>query len=189
MNDWIFKSMGASNHTDIEREFGDYYATSPDAVKKLIECEHFGKILEPACGGGHIAKTLSEAGYEVKAQDLYDHGYGEIGIDFLLTGKAPDMDIITNPPYKYATEFVRHSLDVIDEGRKVAMFLKIQFLESEKRYKLFRSAPPARVYVFVKRQKIASGGKFLESNSNSVCYAWFVWVKGFTGDPVIKWIK
>ena len=169
-NDWIFRSLGASNHVDFEREFADYYATDPAAVKKLLEKEKFSDvILEPACGGGHISKALEEEGYTVISQDLYDHGYGTSGIDFLSEGKKPGMDIITNPPYKFALDFVKHSLDVIDEGRKVAMFLKIQFLESEKRYKLFEKYPPAKVYVFVKRQKIATGGKFKESNSNSVC--------------------
>jgi chromosomal replication initiation ATPase DnaA len=32
-------------------------------------------------------------------------------------------DIITNPPYSKAQEFVEQALKMIDEGRKVAMFL------------------------------------------------------------------
>lgn len=55
-------------------------------------------------------------------------GYGEIEpLDFLNTKDAFDGDIVTNPPYKYALEFVRKSLDIVKHGNKVAMFLKLQF--------------------------------------------------------------
>ena len=43
------------------------------------------------------------------------------------------FDIITNPPYKYAKEFVEKSLELIREGGKVAMLLKLTFLEGQKR--------------------------------------------------------
>lgn len=32
----IFKTLGASNHTDSEREQHDYYATEPKAIDVLI---------------------------------------------------------------------------------------------------------------------------------------------------------
>lgn len=32
-------------------------------------------------------------------------------------------------------------------------------------------------------------GDFQSITSSAVAYAWFVWEKGFTGDPVIKWIN
>ncbi len=56
-------------------------------------------------------------------------------------------DIITNPPYKYAQEFIEKALQIIPEGNKVAMFLKVQFLEGKGRKKLFLSQPPKTVYV------------------------------------------
>ena len=51
-------------------------------------------------------------------------------------------DIVTNPPYKYALEFVEKALSLIEKGRKVAMFLRIQFLEGQRRRKLFDKEPP-----------------------------------------------
>ena len=51
-------------------------------------------------------------------------------------------DIITNPPYKYAKEFVEKALEVIPKGNKVAMFLKLQFLEGKARRKMFETSPP-----------------------------------------------
>jgi hypothetical protein len=98
-------------------------------------------------------------------------------------------DIITNPPYKYAAEFVEHSLEVINDGQKVAMFLKLTFLEGEKRRELFQRNPPARIYVFTKRINCALNGNAADfKKSSAVCYAWFVWIKGNIKQPVIDWI-
>lgn len=36
-----------------------------------------------------------------------------------------DGDILTNPPYKYAKEFIEHAMTIIPDGRKVFMFLKL----------------------------------------------------------------
>ena len=188
-SEWIFKTHGASNHTAEEREPHDYYATHPEAVEALLQKEKFScNILEPACGGGHIAEVLKQHGHAVVASDLYEHGYGNAGLDFFRYAYVGNADIITNPPYKRAAEFAEHAMDIIGEGHKVAMFLKIQFLESEKRQRLFKKYPPAKVYVFIKRQQVAKAGDFKTYNGNAVCYAWFVWIKGYQGSPIIEWI-
>lgn len=36
-NKSIYATLGASNHTDKEREQHDYYATSPEAIDFLLE--------------------------------------------------------------------------------------------------------------------------------------------------------
>ena len=99
------------------------------------------------------------------------------------------IDIITNPPYKYAKEFVEHALDIVDDGNKVAMFLKLTFLESKSRRTLFEKYPPKRIWVFRERVRCAKNGDFQQGrNSTAVSYAWFVWEKGFKGNPIIHWI-
>ena len=185
-----YSTLGASNHSSEDRQEDDFYATDPKAVEALLKVEKFTPyILEPACGMGHISHTLEQAGYEVISQDKVYRGYGlKEPKDFFEIEKTMKMDIVTNPPYKYAAEFVEHALDIVDEGSKVAMFLKLTFLESVKRLKLFKKYPPQTVYVFSKRQVCAKNGDFDAANTAAVAYAWFVWKKGFTGDPVIKWL-
>lgn len=185
-----YSTLGASNHSSEDRQEDDFYATDPKAVEALLKVEKFTPyILEPACGMGHISHTLEQAGYKVISQDKVYRGYGlKETKDFFEIEKIMKMDIVTNPPYKYAAEFVEHALDIIDEGSKVAMFLKLTFLESVKRLKLFKKYPPQTVYVFSKRQVCAKNGDFDAANTAAVAYAWFVWKKGFTGDPVIKWL-
>ena len=196
-NDWsgntraIYTTLGASNHTEKERAGNDFYATDPEAIDKLRETGELtcNSIWECACGQGHLSKRLESFGYNVKSTDLIDRGYGETGVDFLAQTEMFDGDILTNPPYKYAMEFVLKALELIPDGHKVFMFLKVTFLEGQTRYnKLFSKYPPKKIYVFSKRISRAGNGEFEKFPSSAVAYAWYVWEKGFTGDTVVKWI-
>ena len=139
----VFKTLGASNHTDAERQREDYYATEPKATEWLCKLEQFeGRILEPSCGEGHMSEVLKAAGYEVVSRDLVDRGYGEVA-DFLAIDNLEwDGNIVTNPPYKFAQQFVEKAMSIIPEGKKVAMFLKLTFLEGKARRAMFKSTPP-----------------------------------------------
>ena len=138
-----FAVLGASNHSSLTREVNDYYATDPKAVELLLEKEKFSiNLLEPSCGEGHISKVLSEHGYNVTSSDLINRGFGNTQ-DF-FDYKHFNGNIITNPPYKAALDFVKHSLEIIPYGNKVAMFLKIQFLESKSRRIFFDEFPPKK---------------------------------------------
>lgn len=203
MEDWtgnaksVFVCNGASNHTDGEREKHDYYATEPKAVELLLQQENFNHyVWECACGEGHISEVLKSHGYNVKSSDLYNRGYPSTEIiDFLQYTSEQrkqeiSRDIITNPPYKYAKEFVQNALEISADGTKIAMFLKLTFLESKSRKMLFEKYPPKTVYVSRSRLKCAKNGNFeAEKNNTAVAYAWYVWQKGFNGNPIIKWIN
>ena len=192
-NENVFSPLGASNHVSEKRADNDYYATDPRAIELLLEVEEFSKeIWEPACGEGHLSKALEKHGYSVISTDLIYRGFGDPEpLDFLKESLDDfNGDIITNPPYKYAHEFVMRALDSVKDGHKVAMFLKIQFLEGKARRTLFDNYPPKTVYVSTSRLICAKNGDFEKyAKSNAVCYAWYVWVKGCKGDTVVKWIN
>ena len=182
------RTIGTSTHALEGRENDDYYATDPKAVKLLLEKEKFSSIiLEPSCGEGHISRVLLDNGYAVKSSDLINRGFGEVQ-DFFETDEF-NGDIITNPPYKMALDFVKHSLNIIQEGNKVAMFLKLQFLEGKARKEFYKNNPPKKIYVASGRLNCAKNGKFEEFKSSAVAYAWFVWEKGYQGSPEIDWIN
>jgi putative uncharacterized protein (fragment) len=186
----LFSMLGASNHSDGERDTNDYYATESKAVELLMSLESFDKnILEPSCGEGHISDVLKSHGYNVVSRDLIDRGYGNVA-DFLSDDNTEwNGDIVTNPPYKYAQEFVEKALRIIPDGHKVAMFLKVQFLEGKRRRKMFDITPPKRIWVSSSRLKCAMNGDFDKTTSSAACYAWFVWEKGFRGDTIVKWFN
>lgn len=183
-----FATLGANNHSDVIREVNDYYATDPRAVEMLLEKEKFNSIiLEPSCGEGHISRVLLDGGYAVKSSDLIDRGFGDVK-DFFEIDEF-NGDIITNPPYKIALDFVKHSLDIIPEGNKVAMFLKLQFLEGKARKEFYKNDPPKKIYVASGRLVCAMNGDFEKYKSSAVAYAWFIWEKGYKGSPEIDWIN
>lgn len=194
-NNSIYKTLGASNHTDKERENDDFYATDPIAINVLIEDggEVFNNnIWEPACGQGHLSERLKEYGYEVHSTDLVDRGYGTGNVNFLTYDEPWNGDILTNPPYKFAKEFIEHALEIIPNGNKVAMFLKIQFLEGKARKELFRKYPPKFVYVSSSRILCAKNADFegmKAGGGSAVAYAWYVWEKGYEGETILKWIN
>lgn len=198
MKDWIgngksiFVCNGASNHSDGERQCDDYYATEPKAIHKLCKVEKFtDTVWECACGGGHMVKALQENGYKVIATDIVDRGCPNAVVLDFLTAKGTCLDIITNPPYKYAKEFVEHALDIVDNGCKVAMFLKLTFLESKLRKALFEKFPPKKIWCFSERVQCAKNGDFetyKQGVGTAVAYAWYIWEKGYKGETTVGWI-
>lgn len=192
----IFKALGSSHHTDEERQKHDYYATDPRAVEMLLELEKFNEnIIEPCVGGGHMANVLIKNYYNVKGYDIVDRGFPNTIVgDFLEIDfpKKLDVDIITNPPYKFAKDFVEKCLSIVEDGNKVTMFLKLTFLEGKGRRDFFKENPPKTVYVSSSRINCAKNGGFEGqriSGGSAVCYAWYIWEKGYKGDTTLKWFN
>lgn len=184
----VYTLIGATSHSADKRQNDDYYATEPKAVESLLKVEDFNNyILEPCCGSGHISKVLKKHGFDVTSEELFDRGYGNIGVDY-FERTSWNGDIITNPPYKNCLDFIKHSLNIIPDGRKVAMLLRIQFLKSKNRRKFFDESPPVRIHVFSERILCSKNGEFKTNESKAVCYAWFIWEKGFKGEPKLDWI-
>lgn len=202
MKDWVgnnkstYVMLGASNHSDKNRQADDYYATDPHALELLLDSlkrdgiKLHNNIWECACGQGHLSDVLEKNGYITTNTDLVDRGYKNnfLQLDFLTTNTIFDGDILTNPPYKYAKEFVEHALDTLKDGYYCIMFLKIQFLEGQARLDLFKKYPPKYVYVNSARQLCAMNGEFDKYKSTAICYCWFIWEKGYKGEPIIRWI-
>lgn len=184
----IFKTLGASNHTDSERQSEDFYATDPIAIEKLrkaFDIPH--NVWECACGAGHLSKRLVEYGHYVVATDLVDRGYGYVNFDFLKQDHLPetligeDCCILTNPPYKFATEFVLKALNLLPEGMPAIMLLKTTALEGKKRWEhLYSKGYLHAVFQFTERLLCAKNGDFegmKQGGGSAVSYAWFVFRK------------
>lgn len=189
----LFVTLGSTNHGESIREENDYYATDPIAMELLLEKEQFDHhVWECACGEGHLSKVLEAHGYDVTSTDLVDRGFGVGGVDFLSSDEVFNGDIVTNPPYKYAKEFVEHAIQCVPSGHRVAMFLKIQFLEGKSRRELFDRYPPKLIYVATGRINCCKNGDFSReqrSNNSAQAYAWFIWEKGYTGEPIVRWFN
>jgi len=170
-----------------DREENDFYPTPESTTKSLMEREEFeGEVFECACGDGAMSEVIKRYNPEVYSSDLINRSYG-IQRDFLQVGEEFN-NIITNPPYKLAKSFVIHAKKLAK--KKIAMLLKLVFLEGIGRYEMFKDKnfPLKKVYVFCKRQPIYKNG-IIGENSGLIAYAWFVWDKNYKGEPFIEWIK
>lgn len=178
------------------RQPNDLYATRPHDVKLLHQYEPSiinGKIWECACGHGHIVRTLQELGAsDIYASDLIDYGYGYNTSNFLMdeSHKGEFDTILTNPPYKYTTEFIIHALEQVKEDGRVIMLLPTTTLAGVNRYKkIFSCEPPKYVYVFPRNTYallVAEGEDKISTPKLS--HSWFIWEKGYTGETIVRWL-
>ena len=182
-----------------EREKNDFYATDSYAIIKMADkLKEIGisqKVWECACGNGCLSEPLKSLGYDVLSTDLVDRDYGEVE-DFLKSNRKFEGDIITNPPFKIASEFIEKSMEILQDGRKAMFLLKIQFLETKKRAALFKRCGLKYVIVNSERICCAMNGDFdlyfKKKNGRYIggtqLYAWYVFEKGYTGDATIDFV-
>lgn len=159
----------------------DFYPTPPDVTEALMQFLDLDPctIWEPACGNGDMSKVLARHGHRVISTDLRETGFGEGGVDFLLTDNRPCDAIITNPPFNVSEAFIRKSLSC---APIVAMVLKSQYWHAKKRHELFKAFPPAWVlpltwrpdFLFDQRENGAKGSPTMEC-------IWTVWRLGMNG--------
>jgi hypothetical protein len=200
-----FTALGASNHTARDRAERDLYTTNQlDFVRFLKALKRDGLALTPpvwecAAGLGHLVEVLERINLEVVATDIEDRTdwdkFKKIKtqlkkLDFLDAMRIDVWDfntILTNPPYSEAESFVEQGMSLLKDGQQLILLLRIQWLESQARYKLFQKWPYKYVYVYVKRAGCDHNGNE-EGKASAMCYAWFIYEKGFKGEPVVRFI-
>ena len=115
---------------------------------------------EPACGGGHMSRTLGEYFSAVRASDLYPYGdNGDTLLEDFLTpfsGDRPRPDwLITNPPFKLGTKFALKALSLARRG--VALLVRQGWLETLERDTLFTLHKPWAIAQFMGRLPMKKG--------------------------------
>lgn len=158
----------------------DCYSTPEYATEALMKRIVFeGEIWEPACGLMAMVNVLKKYN-PVIATDIRITGH-----DFLLESRIV-KNIVTNPPYNLAEKFVWQGLRKAEH--KLALFLRLNFLEGQRRYQMFKQTPLKQVLVFCKRQTLSPEGSNVVTGG-TIAYAWFIWERGHKGLPTIDWIN
>lgn len=179
-----------------ERNPRDYYRTPAWCVKALIEAEPLSSdIFDPACGDGAILQVVQEAnaGHTVHAQEI-DHAIAlkasqrlripvSVGDSLNEDSCWPDADVLMNPPYRQAAEFVRRALREVPPRGKVCALLRLNFLgSSRKRMDLVGpNSELTRVLVLPKRPSFTGDGR-----SDACEYAFFVWQHEHRGGAEVR---
>jgi len=168
----------------------DLYESPPEAVHALLKAENLPPVIwEPACGPGSIVRVLRASGRQVYATDLVDYDsqdQDEHGWDFLSERQLPIgvQAIVTNPPFKNASEFVVHALELCP---RVVMLLRLAFLESTRRTPILDGGHLARVHVFKNRLPMMHRDGWTGPKvSNPTAFAWFVWDREHRGATELR---
>lgn len=153
---------GGARVTQRQREKNDYYGTPPEATEALMRhwCPS-GDIWEPCAGKGMLSDVVQKfkPNDKIHLTDLNPQRDDIIRADFLTTASAPasDLTIITNPPFKYAAEFIKKGFEL--GVQKQAMLLKSTFFHAASRAGLFRQHRPSQVLALTWRLDFMNLGR------------------------------
>ena len=178
---------------DQQRQVDDFYPTHPSITQMLLDREELdGTIWEPACGRGDMSQVFIDNGHDVLSTDLIDRGYGEGGVDFLDDDQISRFgavdNIITNPPFKFALDFVLQAKKMA--RKKICILNATMFLDGIKRYEMWmdQEFPLKTMYQFSGRVVFRKNEIVDQTQNGLIPWAWFVFEKGYVGEPTIKWI-
>lgn len=187
----------ASRQVKRPRSANDFYVEEPWMVRGLFDVQRFeGPVWDPACGTGTIVKAARSIGLDAIGSDIVHRGWPEheddlTKTDFLTGGRTLWMtnaeNVICNPPFNLAAEFVRRALHLVPG--KVAMLLRLAFIESVGRSDLFTGGHFMALHPFARRGHMPPGGSNLPRKGGAVAFAWFVWSRRHNGDAIVKRIE
>lgn len=193
---WAHNTVGVSNTINaLGRKLTlDGYHTPKIATTSLLAVEKFNRrIWEPANGYHRISRVLEKAGHRVYTSDIKRWcKKTRRKRAFQSFKKLPyrrGCDIITNPPFRQAQEFVETALRLLKTGGKLALLLRLQFLEGKKRKLLYAKHPPKLIWVFSFRlPRMHRFGWKGKKGGTVLAFAWFIWQKGYTGETQVRWL-
>jgi hypothetical protein len=173
----------------------DLYTTEPKDVERFILAIQRDKIeipvpiWEPAAGRGDITKTLWKYGYKpIWSSDIYRYEDEDItvleGDFFTFQDAGPYKTIITNPPFNEQETFLVHALSM---GVDVIFFVRLSFLTSIRRYKIFQQYKPSYVYVYSSRACCYKDGDIANSQ-RMIDYCMMIWKPPYEADTILRWI-
>ena len=186
----------SSTNRGYNRHKSDYYVTPTKAIRDFlsnfqnyIDLELSDKRivwLDPCAGGDEYNPpsyttviTEDYDPYNVTSIDIREDAICDINADYLNIDysdkDSPDI-IISNPPFYLGMEFIKKSLEVVDDGGYVIMLLRLNFFGSKSRKPFFNDNMPK--YCFIHHRRIS----FMKGATDSIEYAHFVWQKGYNKD-------
>jgi len=184
----------SSTNRGYDRHKSDYYITPQKDIEEFIyhlqytvldkDSASMKKLdwLDPCCGGD----DKNEASYlsvikklfnpdNICGIDIREDSKADIIMNYLDCNKENMSNhdiIISNPPFYLAEDFIKKSLEFVNDGGYVIMLLRLNFFGSKKRKQIFENNMPE--YCFVHHKRIS----FMNGATDSIEYAHFVWKKG-----------
>lgn len=154
------------NKAGVRSKF-DLYETPAEVTLALLrEIPFHGAVWEPACGNGKMVEVMWSFGCDVVTSDLHDYGGNQV-LDFLATDQLLAPNIVTNPPFSLAEQFIRHAYQL--RPRKMAFLLKATFWHARRRLDLFWDCAPGIILPLTWRMDCDGRGR------PTMDFMWVVW--------------
>lgn len=177
-----------------ERHADDWYIEPAWTVEALLRAEGDRlrmPVWDPACGRGTIPSEVIRLGGTAFGTDKVHRGFGSV-LDFLAEEPRapfwPARSIISNPPYGLAEQF---ALRAIRLAPYVALLVQAKFLYSQRRYALFTTHRPARIYHLSTRPTMPPGNLIdtVKAAGGKMDFAWMVFARGSApGITMTDWL-
>lgn len=181
--------MAKVNITGSAEDLAEFYPTPlpyvHSALSFLPPLTRLPRVLDAGCGGGVWGVGLRElypgaaiAGVDIR--DVPPHPAYNLWLAntsyFSKRWSALDA-IIGNPPFSVATRWVTHSMSMLAEGGYLLLFLRLAFLEGERRATALYSngMKPITLVVYSKRPSFSGDG-----GTDKTAYCTLIWQKGNT---------
>jgi hypothetical protein len=180
------------NNATKKRKESDFYETPYCLIRTFLSVDLSWEdipTLDPCCGKGAIGKVLKE--YKLNPDNLIQHDIEMDGVDFLSYTVANWPQLISNPPYSLANEFILHAKEVAT--KRFAFLLPLSYLQGSKRYNRIwkdEKYPLHRIYVF---NRFPMMGLPLREDgmlekTGMIAMAWYVWENSPKNTPEIHWL-
>lgn len=188
--------VGVKKNSEDRRD-NDFYPTPP--LCTYILCKYGNvphSVIEPCAGRGNISIELERNGHEVVSRDLfaYENSLVEIktGCDVFTSADPSIQGLVTNPPYEknLPARILEYG---INNFTYTALFVRLTFLEGQKRFKIFTKNPPTKIIIFSDRVRFGEyDHEPVEENEQiggMICYAWVIFSKlAPPGETQVKWV-
>lgn len=178
------------------RDEHDWYVEPVWTADRLFAVENFkGPLLDPACGEGRIVHAAHRAGLVAHGSDIvlrapgFSGGFDFLDEEYQRAYHNCIVDIVSNPPYKSADEFVRTAIR--RASGKIAMLLPAVWHLGDKRSRWLERAPLRRIWFLTPRPSLAPGAGVsagMAVGGGTKDFAWYVFLKGFDGHPEVRWL-
>lgn len=179
-----------------DRRQDDFYPTGqPEAIRALFARDGdliraAGAVWENAVGDGALAREIEAQGVPCIGSDIVDRGWPDTIVrSFYDFYASPARAIVTNPPYAEINardghgRWLRHTLDM--PGWDYCALLLSWDWPAARANGLgaLLDARPFS-YCYLMRWKLDFTGEGSPPQRN----AWFVWRRGWDGEPAFRWL-
>ena len=169
------------------REENEHYVEPNWVSARLFLHEGFdGEIWDPCCGWGTIVDEAIHIGLRAFGTDIVDRQKGKFKVVNFLTATRQTENIVCNPPFNIADEFVLHALKLAK--KKVAVIFPTARLNAAH---WLKRTPLARVWLLSPRPSMPPGhiiARGEKPGGGKMDFCWLVFDHTHSGPTQLRWL-